>query len=167
MLKLLNVYIRLGESLSNVDVAPILAEESANLAEHFREPFRKSPDHFNSTTELEGFAPVHFEFTALCQTVGLVVVAPFTPGRMKPDAVCLLVNGLETKEDIAAVKAKVTLPPLVWMELEKSEKPVAVNVFFVNGRLRDPATITILSALANVYFSLFGTSQVEQVEAND
>src|SRR5687767_13211522 len=79
MLKLLVVYIRLGDTLKKVKPATLLVHEMADLTQHYRDTFRKSPDHFNSTTELQGFAPVRLEFTALCPTVGLVAVAPHTP----------------------------------------------------------------------------------------
>ena len=47
--------------------------------------------------------------------------------------------------------------------LDEAAKPVAVNAFFANGRLRDPATISILSALAKAYFAQFGTSDFYDV----
>ena len=166
MFKLVTVYLRLGESLKHVTAAPDLAEEMADLTRHFRDAFRQSPDRFNSTTELQGFAPVRIEFEALCPTAWLVTVAPYTPGAVTPDAHCLLVNGLEDEHDIFVVKSKVKFPPVVWRELHQAEKPVAVVVFHVNGRMRDPATITILHVVANTYFSLFGTNEVAGESTN-
>ena len=33
--------------------------------------------------------------------------------------------------------------------------------FNVNGRLRDPATMTVIHVLGNVYFNMFGTNAVD------
>jgi hypothetical protein len=70
------------------------------------------------------------------------------------------VNGLEGQADIAAVKAAVNSPPEVWKTLGESAKPVVVAAFNVNGRLRDPATITVINVIGNVYFNMFGTNAV-------
>jgi len=73
---------------------------------------------------------------------------------------CLFVNGLEGPQDIAAVKARVNFPAEVWKSLDASDKPVVMAVSNVNGRLRDPATVTIVEVLANVYFNQFGTNAI-------
>ena len=164
MLKLSNCYVKLGATLKHVKQADLLADEGPTLAQHFREAFRKSSDHFRSTILLEGFAPVAVEFTALCPTAGMVVVTPYAPIGDKPDAISLLINGLESPEEVEAVRSRVPFPPQVWEEIDRTRRPVAVTAFWVNGRLRDPATITILSSLANTYFSFFGTTNVERFE---
>jgi hypothetical protein len=161
MLRLHNLYIRLGTSLADARPALPLNDDMPGLTEHYRHALRNDPDHFKSKTQLEGFAPVKLEFTSLCQTVAMVVVEPQAQDQKTPDAVCLFVNGLEAPEDVAAVKAKVNFPPFVWAQIDQSEKPVAVNVFYVNGRMREPATISVLHALANCYFAQFGTTEVE------
>ena len=39
--------------------------------------------------------------------MGLLIFPPHTPKDKRPDALCLMVNGLEGLEDVAAVKDKV------------------------------------------------------------
>ena len=80
---------------------------------------------------------------------------PHTAKNALPDALCLLVNGLEGPADIAAVKASVNFPPELWKLLNDSKKPVVAAAFNVTGRLRDPATITVINVVANVYFNMF------------
>lgn len=58
------------------------------------------------------------------------------------------------------MKASVNFPPECWKELNDSEKPVVAAAFNVNGRMCDPATTTVISVVANVYFNLFGTNAV-------
>jgi hypothetical protein len=41
-----------------------------------------------------------------------------------------------------------------------SEKPIAFNLMNCVGRVREPATVTIISAFANSFFSLFGTNEI-------
>jgi hypothetical protein len=40
-------------------------------------------------------------------------------------------------------------------------KPLAVGALYTVGRVREPATVTIVNAFANSYFSSFGTNEVE------
>jgi hypothetical protein len=164
LLKLSNLYIKLGESLKHVKPAPLLADETASLTQHYREAFQRTPSHFRSNSELQGFAPVKVEWTALYPTAGMVVVSPYVRHVDKPDAISLLLNGLETPDDVKVITGKVPFPGHVWEDIDRSVKPVAVTVFWVNGRLRDPATVSVLSVMANVFFSQFGTTNVERAE---
>ncbi|HSI36828.1 MAG: hypothetical protein ACAI43_16240 [Phycisphaerae bacterium] len=153
------LWFRLGTSLRNVNPAPLLADDMADLTDYWRGLLRKSPD-FDSTVELEGFAPVVVRYRSLCQTVAMIDFPPHTAKDKLPDALCLMVNGLEAPQDIAAVKAKVKFPPPVWEALHKARKPVVIATFNQNGRMRDPATVTVIHVVANVYFNTFGTNSV-------
>lgn len=154
------LWFRLGGSLRNVKPAPTLFDDMADLTDYFRGLMREKPEGFDCTAELQGFAPMRLSFSALCPTVALVVLHPHTAKDKQPDAVCLLVNGLEDPADIAAVKARANLPAEVWRALDQSRKPVVVAVFNVNGRMRDPATMTVIHVVGNVYFNMFGTNAV-------
>ena len=155
-------WLRLGQSHRDAPVAQPLVEEMAGLTRCFHDLMRKNPQGFDSTVELEGFAAVRLSFRALCQTVGLVIVHPYTAKSQLPDAACLLVNGLEMPVDIAAVKAHVNFPPEVWQWLDGAAKPVVVAAFNANGRLRDPAATTVIHVLGNVYFNMFGTNAISK-----
>lgn len=153
-------WIRLGQTNRDVRAAAPLREEMAGMARSFRDLLRKDPTAFDHTVRLEGFLPVRLTFRALCQTVALVLIHPHTAACPAPDAMCLLVNGVETREDIAAVKAQVNFPAGIWQSLEGAPKPVTVAAFNANGRMRDPATTTVIHVVGNVYFKQFGTNDI-------
>jgi hypothetical protein len=155
------IWSRLGKTLGDVRPAETLFEEMAGLTQYVRNVMQENQGSFNFIAELEGFAPTRLRFQPLCQTVALVLLHPHAPKSKVPDAVCLLVNGLEGPVDIATVKANVTFPPELWQTLHESKKPVVVAAFNVNGRLRDPAAITVINVIGNVYFNMFGTNAVD------
>ena len=154
------IWSRLGTTLRDTTLAPALWDDMADLTTYFREAIRKNPELFDCKAELQGFAPIRVSFRALCPTVALVLFPPHNPAHTVPDVICLLVNGLEEPSDIAKVKSQVAFPPELWQALDKSEKPVVVAAFNVNGRMRDPATITLINVIGNVYFNMFGTNAV-------
>ena len=154
------IWFRVGTPLPEVKTAPTLVEDMVDLTDYFGDLRQKNSDAFDCTAELQGVAPMRVSFRSLCQTAALLVVHPHTAKDKVPDALCLLVNGLEEPADVAAVKAHVEFPPELWMSLDQSEKPVVAAAFNVNGRLRDPATITVIHVVANVYFNSFGTNSL-------
>lgn len=155
------IWFRGGPSLRDVEPAPTLVDDMAGLTDFFRDLLRKNSEAFDITVELEGFAPMQLSLRALCQTAALVSFHPRAARDKLPDTVCLLINGLEGPDDIAVVKAAVQFPPELWKALDQSAKPVVVAAFNVNGRLRDPATMTVIHVLGNVYFNMFGTNAVD------
>ena len=89
------LWFRLGESLRHVKPAPTLVDDMADLTDYFHRLLRENPVAFDSTVELQGFAPMRLTFRAVCQTVALVALPPHTAKDKLPDALCLLVNGLD------------------------------------------------------------------------
>lgn len=88
------LWFRLGASLRQAKPAPTLFDDMADLTSYFRDLFRKSPEAFDCTVELQGFAPMRLSFRSLCHTVALVTFHPHTSKDKVPDALCLLLNGL-------------------------------------------------------------------------
>ena len=155
------IFFKLGNTLQHVHAAPVLTDDTVGLSSFLRNLLRQNEEGFECTVRLEGFPAIPMRFRALCQTAAIVVFPSYHPVTANQvDALCLLVNGLEVPQDKAAVKASVNFPPHVWAALEVAEKPVVIAAFYVNGRLRDPATRTILDVLANVYFKMFGTNDI-------
>lgn len=152
----------LGQTNRDVAAAKPLGEEMAGLTRFFHKRMLTDAQGFGCNVNIEGFAPVRLNFRPLSQTVALVLIHSRVFGGKTPDAVCLLVNGLEMPADIAAVQAQVNFPPGIWESLEVAPKPITVAAFNVNGRMRDPATTTVIHVLGNVYFNLFGTNSIRK-----
>lgn len=74
------------------------------------------------------------------------------------DILCLLVNGVESNADLAALAKKFSIGADLWQEMLNCPKPLAFNQLYCVGRMREPATATIINAFANAYLRLFGTN---------
>jgi len=68
---------------------------------------------------------------------------------------------IKSPEELSALAGKFAIPDRIWQEVLGAERPVAFALVFEPGRVRDPATVTILSTFANSFFSLFGTNEIE------
>ena len=142
--------------------AALLAGESATLCRRFREALVKSPEGFGFDVQLEGFPLVKMGWKPAGQTCGVLTFPAFVkrPGRNVPDLVCLLLNGLESPEDLAALARQAPIPAPLWQDAMNETKPVGFSFVFTAGRVREPATVTIISAFANTFFGQFGTNDV-------
>lgn len=89
------IWFRVGTRLPEVKTAPTLVEDMVDLTDYFGDLRQKNSDAFDCTAELQGVAPMRVSFRSLCQTAALLVVHPHTAKDKVPDALCLLVNGLE------------------------------------------------------------------------
>ena len=115
------IWYAVGATLSQAEPVATLQDDMPVRA-YFRGVLRRNPERFDCSAEHHGFAPIRLSFRSVRPTVGLVVLHPYTLKDRVPDAVCLLVNGLEGEEDVAAVKAAVNFPPELWKLLDESEK---------------------------------------------
>jgi len=159
VVKCLYVAVR-PTALERVAAARLLEDESPLLCQKFHTALRQSPQGFKYAAELEGFPVVHLEWVPVGQTAGALVFPPFVPRPgVGPDVLALLLNGLESPEELSALAKRFPLRADVWQEMLNAEKPVAFNVLFTVGRLREPATITIINAFANSFFSTLGTNE--------
>jgi hypothetical protein len=130
----------------------------------FHKALLKSPEGFTYDVVLEGFPRIHLEWKPASQTAGALVFPAFVPHpkQTAPDIVSFLLNGIESPADLAALAKLFPLRADMWQEMMNVKKPVAFNLLFTVGRMREPATITIINAFANSYFSLFGTNEAEE-----
>jgi hypothetical protein len=145
----------------HVAAASLLEDESPMLCQRFRKALLESPQGFSFEAELEGFPLIHLEWHPLGQTAGVLSFPPFVhrPNRPGPDVLSLLLNGVESPEDLSALAKRFPLRADIWQEMLNAQKPVAFNLMFTVGRLREPATVTIINAFANSFFTLFGTNE--------
>jgi len=131
------------------------------LCQTFHEALLKSPEGFSYGLLLEGFPCIQVQWAPVGQTAGVLIVPTFVPrpAQTGPDIMGFLLNGIESPADLAALAKRFPVGADVWQELLNASKPVAFNLVFTVGRLREPATITIINAFANSFFSLFGTNE--------
>jgi len=148
-----------------VTPALLLEDESPVLYQKFHKALLQSPQGFKFQVELEGFPLVHFEWLPVGQTTGALTFPPFVNNRPRPEVLSLLLNGLESPDDLSALAKRVPGRADVWQEMLNARKPVAFNLLFSAGRLREPATVTIINAFANSFFSLFGTNEADDPSA--
>jgi len=154
-------------ALEKVTPAGLLEDESPLLCQKFRKALLDSHNGFKYDVELEGFPIIHLEWVPVGQTAGGLHFPPFVhhPRRPGPEVLCLLLNGVESPDDLSALAKRFPLRADMWQELLNAAKPVAFNLLFTVGRLREPATVTIINAFANSCFSLFGTNEVDEPAA--
>jgi hypothetical protein len=148
----------------SVHAADPLQSEMAGLTAHIRSELKKNPEGFDCTAKFRGFAPTRVIFRSICPTAATFAFPSHTMQNAPPDVVCVLLNGLESRQEMDLIKSTVSLPPQHWEELNHLEKPVLAAAFNINNRMRDPATTTLIHVLGNVYFSMFGTNAVEDDE---
>ena len=153
------VYVRLGRSsLPEAKVGPLAADDAIKLTRKMHRALLKSPEGFVFSVRLEGLAEVRMRWEPLSTTAGAVLILPLRgPIEGPPDAVAILLTGLESADDMTRIVSRFPLTPDIWDQVQKTLKPVAVAAFFLHGRFRDPATITTISACANAFFSSLGS----------
>lgn len=159
------IYARVQPTaLERVTPAPVLEDESPQLCQMFHKALLKSPEGFAYNVVLEGFPRVHFEWKPSCQTAGALVFPTFVPhpNQNTPDLVSFLLNGIESPGDLTTLAKQFPLRADMWQEMMNATKPVALNFLYTVGRMREPATITIINAFANSFFSLFGTNETDE-----
>ena len=59
-------------------------------------------------------------------------------------------NGLESPSELSELARRFPIHAGSWQKMLIAEKPVAFNLLYTVGRLREPATITIVNAFANL-----------------
>jgi hypothetical protein len=159
------VWFTMVGSSSSVEAADPLNGEMAALTARFSHELRENPKGFVSQATFQGYATTRFIFRPLCATAAMLAFPSHANPQAPPDAICVLLNGVETPQDMQVVKAAVNLPPQHWERLEQLEKPLTAAAFNVNNRMRDPATTSLIHAIGNVYFNMFGTNAVDQEAA--
>lgn len=151
-------YHLIGETkLQNVKPALVLADESPSLCAAFRKALMETPRGFKYRVELEGFAPIDTQWMPSCSTAGALLISSFRASHVH-DLIAILLNGVETKDELAAIAAQYPLRPDIWSQALSSPKPLVTAAAFTVGRIREPATVTVINAFANSFFAQFGTN---------
>jgi len=137
--------------------APTLRDPGLNAA--IRQRFRKKlfdyPLHFMETARIEGFPCIRLQWIALCKTAGIVLLRS---GRVDPDVFSLLLNGVETADEMKVIYQHCPALRPHWETIMSATRPLAVFEHHKLSRMKDPALATVLAAFADAYFAQFGTS---------
>ena len=128
---------------------------SAALAQRFHKLLLAFPLHFLDTVEVADGNRIALQWVALCPSAGLVLLRS---GHPEPDVISLLLNGLESGQEIDAVRRHVPMLRDRWDEVDRLARPAAINGYLQISRMLDPTIATHLHAFASAYFELFGTA---------
>ncbi len=124
-----------------------------SLSAGFHQKLLDAPAHLMASITIPDYPLVRLQWISLCQTAGLALLRSGSP---EPDVFFLLLNGLESEEELATIRSAV--PALIphWPKIEAAGRPVAVAGYTTPSRMADPAVATVLWALANAHFTQFG-----------
>ena len=145
-----------GVQFTGVTPATADPQHLPTLAARFKRLLIGFPVHFLDIIELPDNARVDLQWVSLCPTAGLVLLRS---GNPEPDVIGLLLNGLESQEDLGVVRRHTPMLVGHWEETDRLLRPTAVNAYLHVSRMLDPAVATVLQAFASSYFELFGTAR--------
>ena len=138
-------------------ITPAVADPQhlSALVARFRRLLVGFPVHFLDIIELPNNARIGLQWVSLCPTAGLVLLRS---GNSEPDVISVLLNGLESQQDLETVRRHTPMLRSRWDEIDRLTRPTSVNAYFQMARMLDPAVVTVLHAFALSYFDLFGTA---------
>jgi hypothetical protein len=137
----------------------MVSEEMVPLCQRFRRSLLDAQENFHDTIRLPQLPTVDLQWIGIGQTAGVAVWS--VNGEI--DAASILLNGLETDEDILAIEVLFEeqgwpLPPSVWEGIAREEPPLLMTVHYNAQSRTNRTTATAAACLANTFFALFGTS---------
>lgn len=138
-------------------IAPATANprHSATLVQRFRRLLLSFPVHFLDFVEIPDTGRIDVQWITLCPSAGLVLLRS---GNPEPDVFALLLNGLESEQDLAVVRQHAPMLHDRWDEIDRLTRPTAVVAYLQVARMLDPGVATVLHGFASAYFDLFGTA---------
>jgi hypothetical protein len=144
-----------GVQLTGIAAATADPQHIAALGQRFHRLLLAFPAHFIDLVDFPNAGRVNVQWVSLCPTAGLVLLRGANP---EPDVIGLLLNGLESEQDLATVRRHAPMLRGHWDEIDRLTRPTAINAYLQVARMLDPAAATILHAFAESYFDLFGTA---------
>jgi hypothetical protein len=98
-------------TLEHAKSGALLEDETPMLCQRFHKALLQSPQGFKFDVELEGFPPIHLQWMPVGQTAGVLSFPPFVahPNRPGPDILSLLLNGVESPDDLSALAKRFPL----------------------------------------------------------
>ena|GEM_PF-1700344 len=134
--------------------------DKGRLAGQMRRSLLESQEAFTANVGLPNLPPIGLAWTGIGQTAAAVVW--HREGKFA--AVSILLNGLELDQETRAIAAhfrslRLPLPASLWSAISKQPRPLLATVHYNLQSFTDPVTATAAGALANVFFTMFGTSE--------
>lgn len=125
------------------------------LCQRFHKELLEFPLHYLDAVRVPGFPLIRIQWIALFKTAGIQLLRS---GGIDPDVFSLLLNGVETADEMKQIHQHV--PPLWphWQRVLDAPRPIAVHGHYRLSRMQDPGVATVLNTFANAYFTQFGTS---------
>jgi hypothetical protein len=151
-----SLHVALGEvQLTGVAPATANPQLSAPLEQRFRRLLLAFPVHFLDIVEIPDTPRIDVQWVTLCPSAGLALLRS---GNPEPDVFALLLNGLESGQDLAVVRQHAPMLRDRWDEVDRLTRPTAVVAYLHLARMLDTGVATVLHAFASSYFDLFGTA---------
>ena len=157
----LTFYLGKSPMPKNVKAAQSLPlTDKGLLAGQMRRSLLQSQDAFTVNVCISNLPPIGLAWTGIGQTAAAVVW--HREGRVA--AASILLNGLELDQETKAIAAhfrslRLPLPASPWSAIAKQPRPLLPTVHYNLQSFTDPVTATAAGALANAFFTMFGTSE--------
>jgi hypothetical protein len=155
------VYLGSSPAAKNAHSGPLL-DDGGNLMRQFHKCFLDAPPDatcLKATVQIPELPPVDLQWTSIGHTAGMALWIR----HGKIGAASILLNGMEFDEESRVIRAVLAshglpVPPHVWDRIAQGPRPLSVVLFYDFYHFTDPVLGTAAPALANAYFTLFGTS---------
>lgn len=168
------MHFYLGSSPAAKNASPgmnLKLDDDGFLCQSFRGSLLKSREgdqRFHMKVDIPEMPSVDVYWVGVGETSGIA----FWRRSERVVAASVLLNGFERDDELqgmagAMASHKLPVPPNIWKTIVASEKPIAAYLFYNLAAFTDPVIATAASALANAFFTLFGTNESEEPEPPD
>lgn len=161
-----HVYLGKSAAAKNAKVgANLMLEDNGGLCRDFHQHLLQSQAdgpqrrRFRARISLPELPPVDVRLTWAGQTAAVVLWG--RNGRV--GAASVLLNGMEFGPELSCMAVvlashELNVPDGVWAGIRRQPPPVHANLYFDLYSMTDPVIATASPALANSFFSMFGTN---------
>jgi hypothetical protein len=143
----------------------LMLEDNGQLCREFHQHLLQSQAdgpqrrRFTAKINLPELPPVDVRLTWAGQTAAVALWS--RNGRI--GAATVLLNGMEFGQELSCIAVvlashELNVPDAVWDDIRKQPPPVHANLYFDLYSMTDPLIASASPALANSFFSMFGTN---------
>jgi len=146
----------------------LMLEDYGLLCQSFRKSLLKSQAQFKATVNIPELPPVEAVWHGIGQTAGVCLW--LREGRV--GAASMFINGLERDKEVQEAMTffkahHLDLPTNFPDKISQKELPLLVTVHYNLRSFVDPVVPTAAEALANAFFTMFGTNDDEKKVPTD
>jgi hypothetical protein len=165
LVKVLSIYLGKSPAAKHASPAPTLnLSDDGFLCQQFRRSLldaQGASERFKVKVEIPELPPLDVEWSWADQTAGIA----FWQRGGRIGAASILLNGTECDQEnemfaAAFLAHQLPVPQRVWKAIANEPKPMIATLFYNLYSFTDPVIATAAPALANAFFTLFGTSGV-------